>query len=92
MQIADPESYQAMINALNNYKRQVQQSCRVMKQAGDDCVANTDGDVAAQKSNDKLGQCVTKIDASLETVDKLISAMQQELEKIFEAARRAENA
>lgn len=91
MQKADPESYQAVINALSNYEKQVKQSCIVMKRAGDDCVANTDGDVAALRSNEKLGLCIQKIDQSLETVNELIRALQEELERIIETARKAEN-
>lgn len=82
MQKADPESYQAMISALQSYKTQVESSCSVMKRAGDDCVANTDGDVAAKRNNEKLGACINKIGQSLETVDALISAMQDELDRI----------
>lgn len=91
MQTANPESYQEMITALQNYKKQVEQCCQVMKQAGDDCVANTEGDVAAQRSNEKLGESIKKIDGALDTVDKLISALQEELERVLEVARKAES-
>jgi hypothetical protein len=92
MSWADEESYEEMINALQNFKSQTEQQCLVMEQAGKDCVENTDGDPAAEKSNAKLVACVTQIRGALETVDALAAALQEELDRIRIAVYKVDQA
>ena len=87
---ADEQSYEEMISALQTYVSQVEEQCGVMESAGNDCVDNTDGDPAAEKSNAKLQQCVGKIRSSVEAIQGIIAALQQELEDIREAAAKAD--
>lgn len=86
MAYADEQSYEEMISALQTYVTQVGEVCGVMQSAGIDCVENTDGDPAAVKSNEKLLQCVGKIQAATESIQGIIAALQQELEDIKVAA------
>ena len=90
MAFADEQSYEEMIQALQNFKQQTQEQCQIMTNAGRDCVENTDNDPAAEKSSAKLATCVSKIEEALETVDSVIAALQEELEAIREAARKAD--
>lgn len=90
-QYADEQSYEEMINALCNFKNQTEENCQTMAAAGNDCVENTDSDPAAVKSNAKLTDCLSRIRATFETVDQIIAALQEELEQIREAARKADS-
>lgn len=92
MAMADEQSYEEMISALQTFVSQVSEQCEVMQSAGTDCVDNTNGDVAAEKSNARLQQCVGNIRSATESVQGVIAALQQELEDIREAARRADDA
>ena len=89
MAYADEQSYEEMISALQTFATEVEEQCGVLESAGNDCVDNTDGDPAAEKANAKLQQCVSNIRATLETIQGIISALQQELEAIREAAAKA---
>ncbi len=91
MAYADEQSYEEMISALQNFLTQTEEQCNVMKQAGTDCVDNTDGDPAAEKANARLSECIQGITATFETVQQVISALQEELERIREAARKADS-
>lgn len=88
MAYADEQSYEEVISALQTYVSQVDEECGVLESAGSDCVDNTDGDPAASKSNEKLQQCVGKVRAATESIQKIIEALQQELEDIREAAAK----
>jgi len=92
MAYADEQSYEEMISALQAFVSQVGEQCDVMEGAGNDCVDNTDGDPAAEKSNAKLQQCVSNIRSATESVQGIISALQEELEDIREAAAKADQA
>lgn len=89
MAYADEQSYEEMISALQTFMTEVDEQCGVLESAGNDCVDNTDGDPAAEKANAKLQKCVSEIRATLETIQGIISALQQELEDIREAAAKA---
>ncbi len=91
MAFADEQAYEEMINALRNTKRQLEVHCGVLAQAGKDCVDNTDNDPAAERANARVGECVSKIQQNLETLDSLAAALSEELEDIRQAAARANN-
>lgn len=87
---AEEQSYEEMISALQNFNAKMEEQCTVMEGAGKDCVDNTDSDPAAEKSNAKLVSCISKIRETSETVNSVISALQDELEAIREAVRKAD--
>lgn len=92
MAFADEQSYEEMINALQTFLSQAEEQCGVMESAGQDCVDNTDGDPAAEASNSKLQKCVGDIRATFETIQGIITALQEELEDIRAAAAKAQSA
>ena len=53
MAYADEQSYEEMISALQTFVSEAEEQCGVMESAGSDCVDNTDGDPAAEKSNER---------------------------------------
>lgn len=89
MAFADEQSYEEMISALQTFVSQTEEQCSVMESAGKDCVDNTDGDPAATKADSKLQKCVGDIRATCETINGIISALQEELEEIRAAAAKA---
>lgn len=89
MAYADESSYEEMISALQTFLTQAEEQCGVMESAGNDCVDNTDGDPAAEKSNARLQKCLSDIRATFGTIQGIIAALQQELEDIREAAAKA---
>lgn len=89
MAYADEQSYEEMIAALQNFMTEVEEQCGVLESAGTDCVDNTDGDPAAEKADEKLQICVGDIRGTLETIQNIAYALQQELEDIREAAAKA---
>ena len=91
MAYADEQSYEEMISALQTFITNVSDACGDMETAGNDCVDNTDGDPAAEKSNAKLQQCVARFRGTLSTAQKVITDLQQELEDIRAAAAKADS-
>lgn len=89
MGFADEQSYEEMIAALNRYVAEVEEQCDIMLKAGEDCVDNTEDDPAALASKEKIGEHVKKIKAELETVGKVITALQDEIDRIREEAKKA---
>ncbi len=89
MSYADEQSYEEMIQALQNFMNQVSENCSIMEQAGRDCVDNTDNDPAAARGNEKLGACIQRIRGTFGTVQSVISALQEEMEDIQKAASKA---
>ena len=89
MAYADEQSYEEMIQALQKFAAAAEEQCTVMQSAGQDCVDNTNGDPAAERSNGKLQKCVGDIRSALGSVQSIASALQQELEEIRAAAARA---
>lgn len=85
----DEQSYEEVISALQSFINNVSDACDTMEAAGNDCVDNTDGDPAAEKSNAKLQECVSRFRGTLGTAQNVISAMQQELEAVRTAAAKA---
>ena len=90
MAYINEQSYEEMMNALRNFKNQVETQCGIMVSAGKDCMDNMEEDPAAIKSNEKLVKCVEKIRENYETIDKIIAALQDELERAKIAAAKAE--
>lgn len=88
MAYADEQSYEEMIQALQKFSSEAAEQCSVMSSAGQDCVDNTDGDPAAERSNGKLQKCVSDIHSALEDIQGIAAALQQELEDIREAAAK----
>ena len=86
----DPQSYENMISVLNNFVSQVSEQCDAMESAGNTCVDTTEGDPAAEKSNAKLQQCISNIRNATESVQGIISALQEELEDAIAAAAIAD--
>ena len=89
MAFADEQSYEEMISALQTFISDLEEQCSTLQQAGSDCVDNTDGDPAAIGANAKLQQCIGDMRESSEEISRIISALQQELEDIREAAAKA---
>ena len=90
MAYVNEQSYEEMMTALRNFKTQIETQCGIMESAGKDCMDNMEEDPAATKSNEKLTKCVAKIRENYETIDKIIAALQDELERAIEAAKKAE--
>lgn len=92
MAFADEQAYEEMINALQTFVSQADEQCGVMESAGNDCVDNTENDPAAEASNSKLQKCVGDIRSTFETIQGIITALQEELEDIRAAAAKAQAA
>lgn len=91
MAYADEQSYEEMISALQNFLSQAEEQCSVMESAGNDCIDNTDGDPAAERSCAALQKCVSDIRTTFEAIQGIISALQEELENIREAAAKVDS-
>lgn len=89
MVVADEQSYEEVISKLRAYTSKVFESCNDMYCAGRDCVDNTEGDPAAVRSNDNLGQALNQINEAVQTIDTIIAALQEELDRIREAAAKS---
>lgn len=89
MAYADEQSYEQMISALQTFVSKAEEQCGIMERAGIDCIDNTDGDPVAEKANAKLQKCVGDIRSTLETIQKIIEALQQELDDIHDAVSTA---
>ena len=92
MAFADEQAYEEMISALQNFVSQADEQCGVMESAGNDCVDNTENDPAAEASNSKLQKCVGDIRSTFETIQGIITALQEELEDTRAAAAKAQAA
>lgn len=89
MGFASEEAYEEMIQTLKNFKSQTTENCATISKAAEDCVDNTCGDPASVKSRKELGAVISKIAASLDTVDAVIDALQKQLDAIIEANKKA---
>ena len=89
MEFASEESYEEMISALQTFMSEAEEECSTMEAAGNDCVENTENDPAAETSNAKLQKCVGDIRTALESIQGIVTALQEELEAIREAAAKA---
>ena len=90
MAYADEQSYEEMINALQDFLSDLEEECTVMEGAGKDCVDNTDEDPAAVKSNARLQKCIGSIRENFETIQSIISALQKQIENIRTIAAKAD--
>ncbi len=88
-QMADEQSYEAVISALGQFQSKIAESCNQMDAAGKDCVDNTGGDPAAQTSAANLSKCVSAIEATFPRIQSIQNGLRQELEAIKAAAARA---
>ncbi|OUQ25830.1 hypothetical protein B5E77_10145 [Lachnoclostridium sp. An131] len=91
MAYADEQSYEEMINALQNFLSEAEEQCTVMEKAGQDCVDNTDNDPAAQKSNAALQSCIRSIRDNFEAINRIAQALSEQMEDIREAAAKADS-
>lgn len=91
MDFASDESYEEMINTLQKFLREAEEECSTMQSAGQDCVDNTENDPAATKANDSLQGCVEGIRTACETIQGIVSALQDELDRIHEATAKADS-
>lgn len=79
---ADPEKYEELMGALQTFISRVSEACSNMEAAGDTCVDCMDGDPSAVKSNDALRGCTRFIREAASEAQKIIAALQEELEEI----------
>ena len=89
MAYADEQAYEEMISELQRFISEGDEQCSALDAAGRDCVDNTDGDPAAEKSSAKLQECTGNIRSAFQTIEGIVQALQQELEDIRAAAEKA---
>lgn len=89
MGYADEQSYEEAINQLNRLIKDVNDVCDDMTRAGSDCVDNMDDDPAALASCRRLAECIKSIEMNLELIEQVRAAMQEQIERIRESARKA---
>ncbi len=92
MAFADEQSYEEMVEALQEFSASVEERCSDMEAAGTDCVDNTDNDPAAVTLDGKLKERVGNIREALEKVQTVINGLQEEIDRIRKAAAEANNA
>ncbi len=88
---ADEQSYEEMIRVLQDFISKVSDACGDMETAARDCVDNTDGDPAAEKSSAKVQQCVARFRGTLETAQNVITYLEEEIEEIRRRAAQADS-
>lgn len=88
---ASEESYMEVISEISTYIGKLEESIEALRSAANECVENTDEDPAAVASNERLNQAIGKIEDQKPVLQQVIQAMNEELERIREAARRAQN-
>jgi phage-related protein len=91
MAYADEQSYEEMISALQSFITEGDEECTTLDNAGRDCVDNTDGDPAAEKCSARLQECTGNIRNAFQRIQGIIQALQLELERIRETARKADS-
>lgn len=89
MGYADERSYEEAISQLERLVKDVNAVCDDMKCAGNDCVDNMDEDPAALASCRRLAECIKSIEMNLELIEQVRAAMQEQIERIRESARKA---
>ena len=87
--MASEEAYEEMIAALSQFESAVSENCAEMQSSAAECAENMQGDPAAAKASEVVGKHCNSILAQLEEVDKIIAALQQEIEKIKATAARS---
>jgi DNA repair ATPase RecN len=76
-------NYEAMVESLGRFISSVSDSCNEMESAGKECVENCDADEASTKSNNRLGNCISRYRGILETAQNVKTAIQMELEDLY---------
>jgi hypothetical protein len=89
MSMAEEQSYEEMIQILNNFVKNTQENCNVMIQAAQDCVDNTEEDDSVVALNLTMKAKVNIIENNFETINEIIAALEQEIEKIRKANQEA---
>lgn len=84
MGVADEQGYEEMINALQNFLTKAEENCNVMRQAAQDCVDNTEDDDNAKSLEEMMNTAVGKIEENFDSIDSIISALEEELERLQE--------
>lgn len=87
---ASEESYREVISEISSFIGKLDQSIGTLSSAADECVENTDEDPAAVSSNERLKKAIGKIEDQKPILQQVIQAMNEQIERIREAARRAE--
>ncbi len=82
MVVADEQSYEEVISKLQTYTQKVQEAESEITEAGNTCVEKTEEDPGIVSNNGKLQKAMTEIDSALESIGKIISELQEELEEI----------
>lgn len=88
MGIADEQSYEEVISRLNRFVKEVYTVCDDMTRAGSDCYDNMDQDPAAYASCVRLADCIKSIKMNVELVEQVSDAMQKQIDRIREKARK----
>lgn len=86
----DPVAYQEVMMELRAYTNRVSQSCGDMLSAARTCQATMEEDPAAARSADSLQRAVLHIQEGMAAIQRVISAMQRELEDAQKAAAKAD--
>jgi DNA-binding transcriptional regulator GbsR (MarR family) len=84
MLMSDEGAYEEMISALQKFKSSVQDSCDAIKNGAADLVDNTEGDDNATYLQELMDKLVLKIEENFSTIDGIIQALEEELEKLRE--------
>jgi len=84
---ADIPKYEEMIEAISRFVRDVDGAGSEMGSAGNECVENCNNDSASTKSNEKLKECISRLQESTEIAGQIQSALQEELERLYELRR-----
>lgn len=82
MAMADEASYEEMIQALQNYLKELNEHCETLSAAAQDCVDNMEEDVNSEKAAGRVQTCVGKISENFETIQGIIDGLQSELEDL----------
>jgi len=85
---ASSESYDDMVKALQNMKKEVSERCGTLSSAASKCAETAGGDPVAAKASSRIGSIVSKVQQELETVDEVIDYLQKEIARIEEEAQK----
>ena len=88
--MADPKSYQAVIDEIRAFESKIESGCQQMEQAAKACVGAMNGDDAAERASAKLSQNIGKVREQYESLHRIMSALNEEMEEIIQASREAD--
>ena len=88
--MADPKSYRAVIDEIRAFENRIEQSCQQMEQAANSCVGAMNGDDAAERAKAKLSRNIAKVREQYETLHRIMSALNEEMEEIIQANSEAD--